>query len=84
MVEQGGVLGEINLVMIFGEMFIKETSYLSNKDVFSGKSFKRDFLQKQIYGKRSKSLLFFFKKDIEISKQSFNKQKYILLLSARI
>ena len=49
------------------------------RDVFSGKRFKRDFLQKQIYGKDSESLPFFFNKDIEISKQSFIKQKSILL-----
>ena len=48
--------------------------------IFSGKSFKRDFLQKkQIYGKDSESLPFFFNKDIEISKQGFIKQKSILL-----
>ena len=50
----------------------------------SGKVLKRFSYKVRFMGKSSKSLLFFFKKDIEISKQSFNKQKYILLFSTRI
>ena len=45
---------------------------------------KETYYKDRFMGKSSKSLISFFKKDIEISKQSFNKQKYILLLSTRI
>jgi hypothetical protein len=52
--------------------------------IFRESVLKETYYKDRFMGKSSKSLLFFFKKDIEISKQSFNKQKYILLFSTRI
>ena len=55
----------------------------SNGD-FWEKVLKENSYKDRFMGKSSKSLLFFLKEDIEISKQGFNKQKYILLFSTRI
>ena len=67
-----------------GKCFKKRLLTFLTKMYFRENVLKRELLPRQIYGKSSKSLLFFFNKDIEISKQSFIKQKSILLFSTRI
>jgi len=53
MVEKVQRFGEIpKMVRFMGKHFIKRLLTFFSKDILSGKSFKGDFLQRQIYGKK--------------------------------
>ena len=67
-------------------LWSKKEEFWGNKQNgdFRENVLKETYYKDRFMGKSSKSLLSFFNKDMEISKQSFIKQKYILLFSTRI
>ena len=72
-------------MVIFQENIYKRDFLpFSTKIYFREKVLKETSYKDRFMGKVLKSLVFFFNKDIEISKQSVIKQKSILLFSTRI
>ena len=77
--------GEINKWWFSGENVYKRDFLPSSTEIyFWEKVLNETSYKNRFMGKVLKAFFLFFNKDMEISKQSFIKQKYILLFSTRI